>query len=120
MARSLYQKLLKDLHYNDGELSKGVKEEVVALILDIMARNESCNQRLTINDVPNAAERAYTLFLIGWKRMVRESDNMWDFRRKMTTLCLNACQIERRRTIGVYDAPMGVRMGDNFPDTWEI
>ncbi len=120
MARSLYQKLLQDLYFKDGELSKGVKEDVVALILDIMTKNEGCYQRLTINDLPDATERAYILFLIGWKNMVRESDNMWDFRRKMTTLCLNACQIERRRTRAITDAPMGVRMGDDFPCTWEI
>lgn len=41
-----------------------------------------------------------------------------DFKRKMTTLCLNACQIVRRRTRAITDAPMGVRMEDDFPCIW--
>ena len=118
METTLLQKLKNALA--DGEINEDVRGDVLAEMVIIIATNNSCSIGLNFEKKLDAAERALKLFLVGWEKMVSETDNMWDFRRKMTTLCLNACQIERRNSRGICDAPMGVRMGDNFPDTWDI
>lgn len=118
METTLLQNLKNALA--DGELNEDLRGDVLFEMLTIIDTNNSCNIRLDYESKLDAAERALKLFLVGWKKMVREADNMWDLRRKMTKLCLNACQIERRNSCGIHDAPLGVRMGDNFPCTWEI
>ncbi len=89
-------------------------------MLKIIADNRCCSVGLGLDDKLDAADRALKLFLAEWKSIAEKTDTMDALHRMLEVLCINACQIERRRTRGISDAPMGVRMGDNFPDTWEI
>lgn len=114
MARSLYQKLLKAL-YGTGTLSEKLIAEVSLKCLEIISSNESCKVALGSASVEDAVDYAKRLFLIGWKRMVKEASGMVDLRRKLTTLCINACQVQRRRSCGPLNLPMGGYVGTDFP-----
>ena len=118
MATTLLQKLKDALKKDD--LDADVKGDVLVEIITIIATNNCCSMGLGYENKLDAAERALKLFIAGWKSLVEQTDSMDALHHKLKVLCLNACQIERRRTRGISDAPMGVRMGDNFPDTWEI
>ncbi|MDY6294560.1 MAG: hypothetical protein SPL78_10765 [Bacteroidales bacterium] len=118
MATTLLQKLKDAL--KDDDLNADVKGDVAIEMLKIIATNNSCNIGLRCDDKLDAAERALKLFLAGWKNLVEQTNSMDVLHSKLKVLCLNACQIERRRTRAITDAPMGVRMGDDFPCTWEI
>lgn len=119
METTLLEKLKKYLAA--GELDGDVKGDVVVEMLKIIANDYSCYIGLSADNKIDAAEYAFELFLVSWEKMVKETDNWNDLRRKLRLLCLNACQIQRRKRLRpVYDAPLGVRMGDDFPGTWEI
>ena len=116
MATTLLQKLKDAL--NDGELNGDVKGNVLVEMLKIIADNRCCSVGLGLDDKLDAADRALKLFLAELKSIAEKTDTMDALHRMLEVLCINACQIERRKTI--HGVPMGVRMGDNFPDTWEI
>jgi hypothetical protein len=118
MATTLLQKLKDAL--KDDDLNSDVKGDVLVEIITIIATNNCCSIGLGYENKLDAAERALKLFLAGWKRLVGQTDSVDALHRKLKVLCLNACQIERRNLRGINDAPLGVRMGDNFPCTWEI
>ena len=118
MATTLLQKL-KDALKAD-ELNADVKGDVLVEIIKIIATNNCCSMGLGYENKLDAAERALKLFIAGWKSLVEKADSMDALHSKLKVLCLNACQIERRNSRGINDAPLGVRMGDNFPCTWEI
>ena len=115
MARSLYQKLLKAL-YGTGTLSEKLIAEVSLKCLEIISSNDSCKVALGSASVEDAVDYAKRLFLIGWKKMVKEASGMVDLRRKLTTLCINACQVQRRRSWEPLNLPMGGYVGTDFPD----
>lgn len=118
MATTLLQKLKDALKKDD--LNADVKGDVLVEMLTIIVSNNCCSMGLGYEKKIDAAERALKMFIAGWKSLVEKADSMDALHSKLKVLCLNACQIERRTTRGISDAPMGVRMGNNFPDTWEI
>jgi len=118
MATTLLQKLKDALKKDD--LNADVKGDVLVEMLTIIVSNNSCSIGLGCDDKLDAAERALKLFLASWKNIVEQTNSMDVLHSKLKVLCLNACQIERRRTRAITDTPMGVRIGDDFPCTWEI
>lgn len=118
MATTLLQKLKDAL--KDDYLNSDVRGDVLVEIIKIIATNNCCSMGLGYDSKLDAAERALKLFLAGWKSLVEQTDSVDALHSKLKVLCLNACQIERRNSRGINDAPLGVRMGDNFPCTWEI
>ena len=115
MARSLHQKLLQAV-YGTGTLGKTLRDEVLAECLQIITTNDSCKVALGSASVADALDYADTLFIVDWKNLVRKSRGMADFRHKLTLLCINACNVWRRRSYGPLGLPMGGYVGVDFPD----
>lgn len=105
METTLLQKLKKALA--DGDLDGDVRGDVLVEILNIITANSSYTIGLGFESKLDAAQRALELFLVGWKKIAKESDSIDSLNRRLKVLCINACQIERRRTIGIHDAPLG-------------
>lgn len=82
----------------EGELNSDVRGDVLVKMLNIITDNDSCKLGLGTDQLLDAAEYALKLFLVGWKNFVTNANNEAELHRKLYVLCLNACQIERRRT----------------------
>ena len=87
-----------------GELDSDVKGDVVFEMFQIVAKNNSCKMGLDRDQWIDAVEYAFRLFLVGWKNIVEKVNNealtsssSAEFHKKLYVLCLNACQIERRK-----------------------
>lgn len=80
-----------------GELDSDVKGDVVFEMFQIVAKNNSCKMGLDRDQWIDAVEYAFRLFLVGWKNIVEKVNNEAEFHKKLYVLCLNACQIERRK-----------------------
>ena len=111
MATTLFQKMKKAL--KSGELDSDVKGDVVMESLEVISGSPH-RVGLGFSGILDAAERVLKLVCQTWQPLVRNSKSEDEFDRKFRTLCINACQAERRnRAMSHPFNPYAI------PDRWD-
>ncbi len=107
METTLLEDLKKALAVG-GELDDDIKDDVMFEMLKFIANDDSCKDGLGEDQLRDAADYAFNVFLVSWMNIVEKVNNEDEFNNKLKKLCLNACQNERRMAHGRIHRTVGI------------
>lgn len=107
MDTTLFEVLKKALAVG-GELDSDIEDDVMFEMLRIIADNDNCKNELGEDQMHDAADYAFNVFLVSWRNIVKKVNNEEDFHSKLKKLCITACLIVRRRPDDSFGRTMGV------------
>lgn len=91
-----------------GELDSDLKDDVMFEMLKFIANDDCCKNELEEDQLRDAADYAFNVFLVSWRNIVKKVNNEDEFYGRLKNICLSACQTVQMqqthdRTMGVVD-----------------